>query len=503
MNHPDDHLRKVLEQIPTSVVLTDLNGGIEYVNPTFTAVTGYTFDEVRGKNPRILQSGNTPVEVYKKLWQTIRAGGEWHGELQNKKKNGELFWESVSISALTDDNGKMTHFLAAKEDITSRKLLERQLLQSQKLEGVGTLAGGIAHDFNNLLAVVLGSAERLHALLADHPEMRKHVERIIQASERGSSISRQLLIFSRPDMVKLQPISLSETIREIQDLLKHFLPKSIAIHTSIEVDDGIIMGESGQIHQALLNLALNAGDAMAHKGTLTIREFSVDPVYIRERFAHDNTAAFVGISVSDTGVGMDADLITKIFDPFFTTKPQGKGTGLGLAMVHGIVKSHNGFIDVMSVPGEGTTVALYFPMVNSAGETGEGESTRKSQLITETILLVDDEVHLREMLAEFLTECGYNLHLASNGVDAIEIFQKHYRTIDLVITDLGMPLMGGAELFRRLVKIDADVKAVATSGYLDGVTKEHLMELGFKDVLTKPSRLEFLHSVIRRVLLAD
>jgi PAS domain S-box-containing protein len=385
-------------------------------------------------------------------------------------------------------------------DITERKRLEQQLLQSQKLEGVGTLAGGIAHDFNNLLAMVLGSAELLQRQLSELPQLKKYVDRIIEASERGSSISRQLLIFSRPDQAKLMPISLSHTISELQEMLKHFLPKSIEITTSIDVDHGIIMGDGGQIHQALLNLALNAGDAMTHHGTLSVKEFSVPAEFIRKKFSVESVVPHVAVSVSDTGTGMDDSVIAKIFDPFFSTKERGKGTGLGLAMVHGIVKNHNGFIDVTSAVGEGTTFTLYFPSVIHSIEAPCAETVHPPQQHEETILLVDDEEHLREMLTEYLGDSGYQILAASNGTEALDLFRTHHRSIDLVITDLGMPHMGGEELFRRLKEIDTGVKVMVSSGYLDGITREHLLHLGIKDVLTKPSKLQDIQQAIRTVL---
>ncbi len=494
-----DQLRKqsrALEQIPTSVVITDLQGNIEYVNPKFSEVTGYAFEEVKGKNPRILKSGNTSLDEYSKMWKEIKSGNEWHGEIQNKRKNGEFFWESISISCVIGESGKITHYLAAKEDITTRKRLEQQLLQSQKLEGVGTLAGGIAHDFNNLLAMVLGSAELLGAHLADQPKLKKYVERIIEASERGTSISRQLLIFSRPDQAILKPISLSQTILELEELLHHFLPKTITIESEINVDNGIILGDAGQIHQALLNLAINAGDAMTNVGRLTIAEKSVSSEFMNKHYSVGNSVQYVALSVSDTGTGIDESVIAKIFDPFYSTKERGKGTGLGLAMVHGIVKNHNGFIDVVSTVGKGSTFTMYFPILLHEPEEKMKESIVSLERRNETILLVDDEEHIREMITEFLEDSGYQVYATSNGIDALEIFGRYHESIDLVISDLGMPKMGGEELYRKIRKIDGKVPVMVSSGYLDGTTKENLLKLGIKDVITKPSKLQDIQKAI-------
>jgi PAS domain S-box-containing protein len=499
MNHLREKSR-ALEQISTSVIITNLDGSIEYVNPKFTEVTGYTFAEVRGKNPRLLRSESMPPEVYRNLWQTITTGSEWHGEIQNKKKNGELFWESVSISSLVNDAGVTTHYLAVKEDVTSRKLLERQLLQSQKLEGMGTLAGGIAHDFNNLLAMIMGSAELLQHQVANQPRLQKYVDQIIDASEKGISISRQLLVFSRPSQIELHPISLSHTISELQELLTHFLPKTIDIVAEIKVSNSLIMGDSGQIHQAILNLAINAGDAMTNKGRLTISEFSVAPELIRDRFFIQASTPYVAVSITDTGVGMEESTLAKIFDPFFTTKPRGKGTGLGLSMVQGIVKNHNGFIDVVSTPGSGTTFTMYFPAVEQAVVEHRPEAANLVSVDNATILLVDDEENLRDLLFEFLDECGYTVLKASNGTEALAVFQTQYNFIDLVITDLGMPDMGGEELIRRLKKIHTAVRVMVSSGHIDGSIRDHLVQLGVKEMIAKPMKFSDILTAIRRVL---
>jgi len=420
-------------------------------------------------------------------------------EYRYKVKNGSFRMIHLTAMNLVHDPN-INGVLATYHDITDQRRLEQQLIQAQKLEGVGTLAGGIAHDFNNLLAMVLGSAELLQRQLPDHSDLRKYVDRIIDASERGTSISRQLLIFSRPDQAELKQVSLSQSIAELQEMLKHFLPKSITIETSMEGEDGVILGDAGQIHQALLNLSLNAGDAMTNNGTLRIRQFPAPSDIVRRKFPFAQAVPYCGISVSDTGMGMGEAILAKIFDPFFSTKERGKGTGLGLAIVHGIVKNHNGFIDVQSAPGEGTTFTLYFPCIQRQ-EPGKPRSVDAPGTTQNgTILVVDDEQLLRETLFEFLTGSGYSVHTASNGTEALELYARHCDTIDLVITDLGMPVMGGEELERKLRAINRDVKIVVSSGYLDGTTKEHLLELGIRDVLTKPFKLRDVQTAIHAVL---
>jgi PAS domain S-box-containing protein len=412
------------------------------------------------------------------------------------RANGKI----MSIHSKAEYDSSSQTIFGVIQDITERKRLEQQLIQAQKMEGVGTLAGGIAHDFNNLLAMILGSAELLRQRSAGTPEFIKYVDRIIEASERGSSISRQLLIFSRPDQVEQKPISLPHIIADIRELLKHFLPKTIAVETVIETDHGTIMGDAGQIHQALLNLALNARDAMLDTGTLTIKAYTAAPDVIARKFGLDRAIPFVGLSVTDTGGGMDESVIAKIFDPFFSTKEKGKGTGLGLSIVHGIVKNHDGYIDVESAPGQGTTFFLYFPahLHKAAGEKAAQTSAPQPQ--TGTILVVDDEDPLREMLFEYLDGMGYHVHTASNGTDALKLFEQHRTDIDIVITDLGMPDMRGEELYRQLKKLDADVKVIVSSGYLDRITKEHLLQMGIRGVLNKPYRLNAIRDEILNIM---
>jgi signal transduction histidine kinase/CheY-like chemotaxis protein len=417
-----------------------------------------------------------------------------------RKKDGSEIWVEDHASIHTDDAGVVLYHEGIMRDITERVHSERQLLQAQKLDGIGTLAGGIAHDFNNLLAMILGSAELLKGNVADQPKLEKYVDRIIEASERGTSISRQLLIFSRPDQAELKPISLSHIIIGLKEMLQHFLPKSIAIETMMDVDQGIIMGDAGQIHQALLNLAINAGDAMTNHGTLTIREYTASPEIIKKRFKCDASVPFAAVSVADTGIGMDAATVEKIFEPFFSTKEQGKGTGLGLSIVHGIVKNHQGFIDVESVPGKGTKFTIYIPSIPHEDANISAKAARSLRQYTETILLVDDEEILRETLAEYLTDAGYRIYTAANGADALTVYMAHRGSIDAVVTDLGMPGMGGEELFRQLKKIDPMVPVIVSSGYLDGTTKESLLQMGIRAVLTKPFRIREIPAVIHSVL---
>jgi PAS domain S-box-containing protein len=494
-------LRTVIDNIPMAVYAKDAEGRRVITNSVDLANINKSESEVLGRTDREL----LPPDLAERSMaddMSVIANGTLVIDREECITNdaGDSRWLLTSKIPWRDKEGKIVGLVGVALDITDRKRLEQQLLQSQKLEGVGTLAGGIAHDFNNLLAMVLGSAELLQRQLADHPELKKYVDRIIEASERGTSISRQLLIFSRPDEAELKPISLSHTISELKEMLKHFLPKSISIETEIQADNAIIMGDAGQIHQALLNLALNAGDAMKNTGRLTIKEFDVPPEVMKKRFTMEHAGGYIAVSVADTGVGMDEKTRQRIFDPFFTTKAPGKGTGLGLGIVHGIVKNHHGVIFVESTPGQGSTFTLYFPVLPHEEKTVVAAGTRAEHRQCARILVVDDELLLRELLSEFLGGLGYTVLLAANGSEALDIFRAQRDSIDMVITDLGMPGMGGEELFRQLHRIDPAVKVVVSSGYLDGTTKENLLRMGIKNVLIKPFKMGEIDGAIRSIL---
>jgi PAS domain S-box-containing protein len=490
-----------LESISEIATITDLEDRVTFVNDAFVNIYGYSREEMIGKHIGILWSPNNADGLLQEILSHKRMG-RWHGTILNLTKDGREFPISLTTSEVRDETGAILGLVGISEDISERQKLQQQLLQSQKLESLGTLTGGIAHDFNNLLAMILGSAELLQLQIATQPQLKKHVDRIVEASERGRSISRQLLIFSRPDEAELKSISLSTIILGLRDMLQHFLPKTIAVKAELDVEHGIILGDAGQIHQALLNLALNAGDAMTNIGTLTIREFSVSPEFMKKRFGEASGLAYIGVCIADTGTGMDEALIAKIFDPFFSTKERGKGTGLGLAIVHGIVKNHNGYIDVDSTVGKGTAISLFFPAVAHQPITQHQAILHDGETRSGTVLLVDDEKLLREMLSDYLIALGYDVRTATNGAEALALYRMYTDTIDVVITDLGMPEMGGEELYRELWKIDPYVKVIVSSGYLDGTTKNELLAMGIKDVLTKPFKIQDINNAIRTALAA-
>jgi two-component system, cell cycle sensor histidine kinase and response regulator CckA len=753
----EDNIRKLsraVEQSPASVIITNPNGDIEYVNSKFTRLTGYSLEDVNGKNPRILKSGETPNEEYSRLWKTISEGKIWYGELHNKKKNGELYWESASISPILDEKGTVTNFLAIKEDITERKLaeealrettdylenllsfanapimvwdknhritrfnlaferltgytmydvigknpeilfaetlnaarsllsrtsdgehlvseeiplrskkgdirlvlwntaniydadgktiiatiahgqdiserkkaeqalqeselrfrslyenttiglyrttpdgkifmanpalvkmlgfqsfqelaernlkkdnyepsyqrnyflelierdgvvhdlqakwiqkdgktlsvlenarairdvqgntlyydgsveditertlLEEQMRQMQKLESLGTLAGGIAHDFNNILNIILGYSSLLEMRKNQPQKFTESIVAITQAIERGTALVRQIMTFARKAETTFAPVDMHELIRELISMLEQTFPKVITFNAQLNDSLPILHADHSQLHQVFLNLCINARDAMPQGGNITIKAKVQNRVYVRERFPTADQPQYLCIDVADTGEGMDEITRTRIFDPFFTTKKHGKGTGLGLAVVHGIIQAHNGFIDVESMPRQGTVFHLHLPIPTMTKESRQSQNVAETPVPrgTETILLVEDEEPLLDMFSTILEFHGYAILKAGDGKQAIELYQQNQREIDLVVTDMGLPEVTGKDEFKELKKINPNVKVILASGFLEPETKTELLNAGAKSFIQKPYNAKAILRIIREVL---
>ncbi len=488
--------RAIFEGGKDAVFIADAESGIVVdANKEAERLVHRTHEEIIGLHQSALHPPELRDEVHRMF--EIGIAAQSGGTFQTEAITSEGTHVPIEISATIIDLGdgrKVAQGIF--RDIADRKRLEQQLLQAQKLEGIGTLAGGIAHDFNNLLAMILGSAELLHLHSEEHPKLRKYVDRIIEASERGASISRQLLIFSRPDQAELKKISLSNTIAELEEMLKHFLPKSVAVETKLNPQWDFIMGDAGHVHQALLNLALNANDAMPEGGSLTITQYPAPYEVVQKTIPQCLPGRYVAVSIADTGCGIADAVKAKMFDPFFSTKERGKGTGLGLSIVHGIVKSHQGYINVETRSTKGTVFTVYFPVVEEETRASVPLPAPPVRGNNESILIVDDEALIRDMLKEFLEECGYSVLTASDGREALEVYTRKPSAIDIVITDLGMPEMGGEELYTCLRSINPSAKVMVSSGYLDKSTKDKLIAMGIRDVLTKPYRLDAIQSAI-------
>jgi PAS domain S-box-containing protein len=464
-------LAQAIEESPIYIILTDLQGNIEYVNPKFTQVTGYSEEEVIGKNPRLLKSEEMSPEVYEDLWHKITQGKVWQGELCNKKKNGELYWEYGTISPVRNARGVITNFMAIKEDVSERRKLEDQLRQSQKLEGIGQLAGGVAHDFNNILTAIIGYAHLALLKMSDDDPLRHYLHQILESSEKATVLTQSLLAFSRKQTVHLKSIDLNKLIRDFQKFLQRILQEDIELRTMCIDSTLPVMVDRGQIEQILMNLVTNARDAMPKGGSLTIETglMEWDEEFVKFH-GYGEPGKYAVISATDTGIGMDDKTSEKIFEPFFTTKEQGKGTGLGLAMVYGIVKKHNGHINVYSELGKGTTFKIFLPLSGTIAGDGEKPKQPAAALIkggTETILVAEDNEEIRILISSILTNYGYNIIIAADGEEAILKFAKNKNKIDLAIIDGIMPKKSGKEVFKEIKIIKSKIKAIILSGYTE------------------------------------
>ena len=499
----------VVKQATQSIIITDLNGNIVYVNPAFEKATGYTYEEVKGKNPRVLKSGRHDKKFYEDLWATITSGRTWEGTFVNKKKNGETFYEKAVIFPIRNGDDKIIQFAAVKHDITREMILEQQFLQAQKMEAVGNLAGGVAHDFNNFLNVVLGFCELgLQKLDKDAPGYHEF-SAILSAAKRTEGLVNQLLAFSRKQVAIPETLDINETISTLGKMIQRLIPEDIDIFLDLTPGLPYIEADPGQIEQILMNLVINARDAIqavskkAREKKITIEtgEAIIDEHYIATHY-RARKGRYVAIAVSDTGSGMDEATQARIFEPFFTTKKTGKGTGLGLSTVFGIVEQNKGFITVYSELHHGTTLKIYWPATEKRPRPKHKESSFSSQPVTgkETILFVEDVPELRDLAAEALENLGYTVITASNGLEAMEIFRERGKEIDLVITDLVMPAMNGTELSLEVKKLAPGLQVIYTSGYAENhFNHSELMEKGIL-FLQKPYTIAQLSSKIREAL---
>lgn len=497
-------LSAAIDQTSDTVIITDTGGRITYVNPAFERISGYSRTEVIGQNPRLLKSGQQSAAFYQELWATIRAGRVWRGRLINKKKDGTLYTEDATISPIQDRQRTIVNYVAVKRDISRELRLEEQFHQAQKMDAVGRLAGGVAHDFNNLLTVINGySSVLLRGELPDPEILRHFIEQIHQAGERAANLTRQLLAFSCKQVLKPEILDLNQIVTDMHRLLKRLIGETISLIIRLHPTPVMTKVDRGQLEQVIMNLAVNARDAMPGGGQLI---FETSPIYLAESYTQHYVDVIPGnyilLLVSDTGTGIEPVNLNRIFEPFFTTKAAGKGTGLGLATVHGIIKQSGGHIEVDSVVGAGTSFKIYLPQSHGPDQPSTPDQT-SSDLPrgNETILVAEDDHWVRQIAVSILRNQGYNVLIAADGTDALRLNEMYPETIDLLLTDVVMPDLNGQELAKRLRNLRPALKVIFMSGYTqDDPALQEILSMENVAYLRKPFTQEPLSRMIRHIL---
>jgi len=478
-----------LQVAANGIVITDKNGVIQWVNDAFTQLTGYTHDDVTGKTPRILKSGKHDAAFYQNIWQTITSKHIWHGEIINRRKDGNFYNEEQTISPVYDECGVITHFIAVKQDITERKKIEEALRRSQKMEAIGQLSGGIAHDFNNQLGIILGYLDFLKTLHPDEGKPRQWVQTATKATLRCTDLTRQLLAFSRRQSVKKEVVDINTSLRELETMIARSLTPEIEVQYFLADDLWLTEINAGEFQDVILNLSINARDAMPNGGKLLIETSNT---YLDDHYTELNIGAKAGdhvqLMLSDTGIGMDKETLEHVFEPFFSTKPKDKGTGLGMAMVYGFVKRYHGHIKIYSELDIGTTIRLYLPRSNAseANTVNETIDDQKPPCGSETILIVDDERDLLHLADDYLTSLGYKTYLAENARQALDLLATH-KDIDCLFSDVVMPGgMNGYELAEQAGRENAKLKILLTSGFTSKTIAQNDQIRFTAQMLSKP-----------------
>lgn len=491
--------RFVLEDFTGNLVMRP-DGQIVTCNPAVAGIFGFDSDEEAAASNffGFFRSRQDGIE----LLEMVRQNGmvDRH-ELEMTQRNGDpVYVVARLIGEFT--KGELAEVRVYLFNDTKRKRLEQQLVQAQKMEGLGTLAGGIAHDFNNILAIILGYTNKLESARSKPNEFPGAIKVIKEAVDRGAALVQQLLTSARQTEAHFSSVDLNALARDLERMLQATFPKTISFDLQLQPDLRPITADKSQIHQVLLNLCVNARDAMPEGGTLSLITSVTAGANLTEVFSGVTAENYACIRVRDTGTGMTRQVKSHIFEPFFSTKERGKGTGLGLSVVYGVVNNHRGFVQVESEPGAGTCFSIYLPVKHSATEPRRGdlERGRDQPDIPQTILLVEDEDMLRELGVSILESEGFRVIAARDGVEAVELFESHSAEIGLVVCDLGLPRLGGRDAFLKMKASRPDVRAIVASGYLEPTIRSEMLKAGVIDTIQKPYDFNDLLAKIREVI---
>jgi len=498
----ESQFRSLVHDAPHGIYRVTLHGRLLQVNPALVKMLGYESEEE-------LMRCNVEKDIYRDPEARQRLVGDYwqkqdfrEVEAEWRRKDGKTIVVKMTGHPVLEKDHSLAYFEVFAEDITERRSLERQLLQSQKMEAIGRLAGGIAHDFNNLLGVILGHSDILDQQVGTSDRLRKSVEATRHAAERAAALTMQLLAFSRKQVIEPTVIDLNASVMEIEKMLHRVIGEDIELAIRLEPGLGRIKADPGQLSQVLMNLAVNSRDAMPNGGKLVIETANadLDDTYGRQHLGA-KSGPHVMLAVSDTGMGMDSETLSHIFEPFFTTKETGKGTGLGLSMVYGIIKQSNGYIMAYSEPGRGTTFKIYFPRVIEASDSPPRRVLADAaSSASETILLVEDSRLLAKVTRDFLVSDGYDVLMAANPREAFRISESHHAPIHLLLTDVVMPDMNGRELAEQLLARRPEMKVLYMSSYTNGILLEHAFRAEDSAFIEKPFSHDALSRKVRHTL---
>ncbi len=499
MRTSEERFRAVIENAADAIFMHDLNGRILDANQQACDSLGYTREELLSLNVSDIETEQYLAGELAEIWRNLSSGERITLEGEHSRKDGSTFPVEIRLGLLDIGGEKLV--LGLVRDVTDRKRLEAQLRQSQKTEAIGQLTGGIAHDFNNILQAILGYGQMALEDVDPASEAHEELEQVMKAAERATTLVRQLLAFSRRQVLELRDLDLSEVINDLAKMMRRVIGEHIALEIHSQPGLMSVRADRGQVEQVLMNLCVNARDAMTDGGTLSIETGNTE---FDEEYCQTNTWAIPGsyvlISVTDMGCGMDEETQQHMFEPFFTTKETGKGTGLGLSTVYGIVRQHNGMINVYSEMGKGTTFRIYLPKVTSSTIEKEEEETAPLPGGTETILLAEDDEMVRSLVKRVLEEAGYTVLAANDGEEAVRIFDANAEDIDLAVLDVVMPKAGGRAVFDHINARRPETRVLFASGYSSSsIHTNFVLHEGMK-LIQKPYHREALLRRVREVL---
>jgi PAS domain S-box-containing protein len=486
-------LEEAIEHSSEAIAILDLDGLVTYVNPAVETISGYTRDEVLGRPWTYLSNGDPDTPSYRKARAALESGDTFAGRVVNRRKDGSAYTEEATISPIRDKRGTTLAFVTVNRDVSDRVALEAQLRQSQKMEAIGRLAGGVAHDFNNILTAVLGHVQAMREVLALEPKcadvLAESADQIESSAQRAAALTRQLLGFSRQQVMRIEAVDLAAVVQRMETMLRRLVPESIQLDVTTTPGLRPVSGDTNQIEQVVLNLVVNAQAAMPDGGRLVVEasDAFLDRSYV-DAHAGARTGLHGVISVSDTGVGMDGRTIERIFEPFYTTRADGSGTGLGLALVYGIVKQAGGSIQVSSELGRGSTFKIFLPVSEDRVPASERVDARRRPTLegTETILVCEDDHQVRRVTTRYLETAGYTVLAADHGETCLRVAAEHPSAIDLLISDVVMPGINGKELSIRLLKDRPDLRVLFISGYTRDIISDHGVMNESVEYLEKP-----------------